>query len=251
MAIDEALLSCFNPESSDPIIRFYGWNPPALSLGRFQKAGEVLDFEQCCSSSIQIVRRISGGGVIYHADELTYSIICSPAHIPSASSVKDSFRVLTGFLLDFYHAVGLDASYAVESVSDNSSLGVRTAFCFAGKESFDILIQGRKIGGNAQRRLKNVVFQHGSIPVYNRADKGATFMRDKDPALALGSTSVFDCGVTTTADRLKVILAMSFKNNMAIDLVPSLMSTEEQFRYQQLYDHKYSTDSWNIRGESE
>ena len=172
MAIDEALLRSFDPESSLPVLRLYGWNPPALSLGRFQNAAEVLDLERCRADGVAVVRRVTGGGVIYHADELTYSLVCAPYQIPPASSVKDSFRVLTGFLLAFYRTLGLDAAYAVDAVPEGTRLGERTAFCFAGRESFDILADGRKIGGNAQRRLKGVIFQHGSIPLQNRAVTG-------------------------------------------------------------------------------
>ena len=93
------------------------------------------------ANDVSVVRRVSGGGTIYHAEELTYSIVCSPEHIPSTASVKDSFRVLTGFLIDFYGMLGLQARYAVDTVPDAERLGERTAFCFAGKETFDILIR--------------------------------------------------------------------------------------------------------------
>ena len=75
MAIDEALLRSFDPVSSPPILRLYGWSPPALSLGRFQKADQVLDLERCRADGVAVVRRVTGGGVIYHADELTLSLI--------------------------------------------------------------------------------------------------------------------------------------------------------------------------------
>src|SRR4051794_9669315 len=88
MAIDEALLNSFDPAGSQPVLRLYNWDPPALSLGRFQKAAEVLDLVRCRNERIDIVRRITGGGVIYHADELTYSLVCSPDQIPPAASVK-------------------------------------------------------------------------------------------------------------------------------------------------------------------
>jgi lipoate-protein ligase A len=172
MAIDEALLHSFDPALSLPVLRLYGWNPPALSLGRFQKAAEVLDMERCRDDGVAIVRRMTGGGVIYHADELTYSLVCAPGQIPPASSIKDSFRVLTGFLLAFYRALGLDAAYAVDAAPEGTRLGERTAFCFAGKESFDILANGRKIGGNAQRRLKGVIFSA-------RLDPAAKSCRDR------------------------------------------------------------------------
>jgi lipoate-protein ligase A len=114
MAVDEALLACFDPAVSAPVLRLYGWHPPAFSLGRFQDAGQVLDLEKCRETGIPVVRRITGGGVIYHADELTYSLVCAPRQVPPARSVKDSFRVLTSFLLRLYEKLGLTARYALD-----------------------------------------------------------------------------------------------------------------------------------------
>jgi len=123
MAIDEALFRCFDPASSRPILRLYGWQPPALSLGRFQKAGDDLDLARCAADNLAVVRRITGGGAIFHADELTYSLVCSPSQIPAATSIKDSFRILTSFLLGFYSVLGLQADYAVDLAPAGSRLG--------------------------------------------------------------------------------------------------------------------------------
>ena len=251
MAIDEALLNSFNKNSSNPILRIYGWNPPSLSLGRFQKAADVLDLERCGTDLLPIIRRISGGGVIYHADELTYSIVCSPEHVSSVSSVKESFRILTGFLIDFYHSLGLTASYALDSVSCVEPLGIRTAFCFAGKESFDIVIDGKKIGGNAQRRSKNVIFQHGSVPIANHALTGLMYMTDRSPKHAQGTTSLLDCGISTAPSQLKIMLVEAFKCRMAAEVFDCRLSSDEQQVSQLLLTEKYTTDRWNLQGEVE
>lgn len=250
MAIDEALLSSFVAQSSEPVLRLYGWRPAALSLGRFQAAGEVLDLERCRHESVPFVRRVSGGGVIYHAEELTYSIVCSPEHISTSASVKDSFRTLTSFLLAFYHRLGLNPSYAVDAVPDCRVLGSRTAFCFAGKESFDILIDGRKIGGNAQRRKKGIIFQHGSIPLLNCAAKGLGYMRDSNPAYALGVVSLSDCGITSERTELISLLTESFRYSLGAELKPTHLSEAEQDACQYHLENKYLTDRWNLFGEA-
>jgi lipoate-protein ligase A len=249
MAIDESLLSSFNPELSVPILRIYGWNPPSLSLGRFQQSEEVLDLKRCNSDSVSVVRRVSGGGTIYHADELTYSIVCSPDQIPSTTSVKDSFRVLTGFLINFYRTLGLNALYAIDAVCDAERLGTRTAFCFAGKEAFDILVDDKKIGGNAQRRLKNVIFQHGSIPVINRAHHGLQYMNDRSSEYAENTVSLFDCGVTSNIKQLKGLFVDSFKRHMGVETTISCLSLDEQRIAQELMVNKYCSDQWNLQGD--
>lgn len=249
MAVDEALLCSFDPELSGPILRTYGWNPPALSLGRFQHAEDVLDMERCRESGIKVVRRVSGGGVIYHADELTYCLVCTQQHIPPAASVKDSFRVLTGFLLEFYRSLGLEAGYAVDSHSDQACLGARTAFCFAGKETFDIQIDGMKIGGNAQRRLKNVIFQHGSIPIFNRAQQGLQFMKDRTSRYADACVSLSDCARQFEPANLTTQLVDAFKRHMGVIAVASELTSHEKGTMQSLLENKYTLDQWNLKGE--
>jgi lipoate-protein ligase A len=251
MAVDEALLNCFTPEHSPPVLRLYGWYPPALSLGRFQDAAQVLDLQRCSHDSVDIVRRVSGGGTIYHADELTYSIVCTQEQIPPATSVKDSFRVLTGFLIEFYRALGLDAAYAVDAEPDFAALGARTDFCFAGRETFDILIDRRKIGGNAQRRLKNVIFQQGSIPIVNRALTGLQYMRDCTPVYAENTVSLSDCGVSADIATLNRNFVEAFRSHMGVDTFMSGLSEDEQRMSDELYLKKYTSNSWNLQGDVE
>lgn len=248
MAIDDALLQNFDPDRSLPILRLYGWSPAALSIGRFQHAQDTLESMSCQAAGLPVVRRITGGGAIYHADELTYSIVCSPEQIPPASSVKDSFRVLTGFLLEFYRRLNLDVSYATESSDEPKQLGERTAFCFAGRETFDILVAGKKIGGNAQRRLKNRIFQHGSIPVVNHSETGLSFMRDQSPEHIRGATSLSECGVHSDADRLRQVIADAFQVHFGVTLIPEGLSKSESKAADLLLCQKYLSDSWNLEG---
>jgi lipoate-protein ligase A len=247
--MDEALLRSFDPFSSPPVLRLYGWNPPTLSLGRFQKADEVLDLERCRANGVAIVRRVTGGGVIYHADELTYALVCAPEQIPPTSSIKDSFRVLTGFLLAFYCRLGLDPSYAMDSAPDGTHLGERTPFCFAGKESFDILVTGRKVGGNAQRRQKGAIFQHGSIPLQNRAATGLSYMRDQSAEHIAGTASLAECGVTYDRKYLEQEIITAFKGYFEVRMSDETLSPAEQADANDLQRRKYSTALWNLHGE--
>lgn len=248
MAIDEALLSSFE-QSSQPVFRLYGWQPAALSLGRFQNAGEVLDIDLCRAGRVPVVRRISGGGVIYHADELTYSLVCSPDQIPETDSIKDSFRVLTGFLLQFYRSLGLDAVYALDVSAGAEKLGQRTPFCFAGRESFDIIVNGRKIGGNAQRRLKRVVFQHGSIPILNRMADGMLYLQQRPAYLEERVTCLAAEGVATDRVFLKSALKAAFCSTLQTSLLETELTDHEQLLAERLLCEKYLNDTWNLGGE--
>jgi lipoate-protein ligase A len=230
MAIDEALLDVFDPETSSPVFRLYGWSPPALSLGRFQDAAEALDLALCRSRGVPVVRRITGGGVIYHADELTYAVVCAPSHIPGGTSVKESFRNLNRFLLDFYRGLGLPAAYAADAEVGSHRLGVRTSYCFAGRECFDILAHGRKIGGNAQRRTRHAVFQHGSIPLDGSAAAGIRFLREKPAVRDLSVATLKSLGVDLPEADLKERLAAAFADALGATLVPSCLAPLEKER---------------------
>jgi lipoate-protein ligase A len=246
MAIDEALLESFDPDRSAPVFRLYGWRPPALSLGRFQEPASVLDLDRCRADGVPAVRRITGGGVIYHADELTYAIVCAPRHLPPASTIKDTFRHLTGFLLAFYRSLGIDARWAAEAAGEDARLGERTAFCFAGKEECDILADGRKIGGNAQRRLRNAIFQHGSIPLADTVETGLRYLRDRPADDALRVASLAELGVDIPPAELRARLAASFESSLGVALSPSVLTADESGRAAAMAAAKYAEYAWDL-----
>lgn len=249
MALDDALLQTFDPHRSLPVLRLYGWSTPTLSLGRFQNAQEVLDLDCCRAAGVPVVRRISGGGVIYHSGELTYSLVCAPEQIPAASSIKDAYRILTGFLLHFYRNLGLKAEYATDYADHGDCLGERTPFCFAGRESFDILVAGRKIGGNAQRRLKNIIFQHGSIPLIDTLQEGVTFMREQPVGLKERVTNLVAEGVVCDRDALVSGVVKAFTCHLNTELVANVNAAIELKTASELLHDKYLNDRWNLAGE--
>jgi lipoate-protein ligase A len=248
MAIDEALFRCFDPASSRPVLRLYGWQPQALSLGRFQKAGDDLDLDRCRADNLTVVRRITGGGAIYHSDELTYSLVCGPSQIPAATSVKESFRVLTSFLLGLYRALGLQAAYAADLATAGTRLGGRTPLCFAGKESYDILVNGRKLGGNAQRRSRQIIFQHGSIPLQNRVQQGLGYLKIKPQGIEQASTCLAEQGITADFDQLQQTLVAQFQAQLGASLQDDDLTADEQALSQRLAACKYCADCWNLEG---
>ncbi|CAG0985880.1 lipoate---protein ligase [Geobacteraceae bacterium] len=248
MAVDEALLQHFDPVASLPVLRLYGWEPPAFSLGRFQRADDALHLDRCAAAGIPVVRRITGGGVIYHAAELTYAVVCAPRHISDARGVKETFRALTGFLLRFYGNLGIEASWAVDS--PYRRFGGRTPLCFAGQEEYDIVADGRKIGGNAQRRLKDVIFQHGSLPLRCALAEALLFFQAPPRGLLEGTTSLAQLGVTTDPAWLRERLAAAFEESLGVDLVPSSLTAEEKATAARLGAERYGKEAWNLHGET-
>ena len=249
MALDEALLNCFQKDPTRPVLRLYGWSPATLSVGRYQDAAAALKLDLCKAEGVPLVRRMTGGGIIYHAAEVTYSVICAPEHLGDRTGVKDGFRKLCGFLLRTYERLGLDARFAVDVNPAGERLGERTPFCFAGKEEFDVVVNDRKIGGNAQRRLSGAILQHGSIPLENRVQQGLRYLKEPAPGAAR-SVSLAELGHTPDPEDLKRLLVESFQERLDAELVPEPLKDEEAVAASKLEEHKYRCPKWTLEGRS-
>lgn len=248
MALDEALLESFAGGDSPPALRLYGWSPAALSIGRYQDAAASLNLPVCRADSIPVVRRITGGGIIYHHRELTYSIVCSPAHLGSVSGIKDGFRRLCAFLLGTYRSLGLQPAFAVDRAEAGIALGIPSPFCFAGREAYDIVVDGRKIGGNAQRRKRHLIFQHGSIPLSGCVARAQKYLKAPAPE-AEQAVSLEELGVAVPVEILKERVAASFEEALGVTLRPEPTTSREDDAVCRLLETKYRCESWNMRGE--
>lgn len=199
-----------------PILRLYSWDSPALSLGKFQKPAEILNLRKCKENGVVIVKRITGGSVIYHSpDELTYSLVCH-SNFFGRISVKESYRKITSFLIEFYRRIGLEASYAKHWVKQTLSGSKKADFCFSRWQDYDILIKGKKVGGNAQKRNRNVIFQHGSIPFKLPDNLEDYFLSSESSRNKYSSLS--DLGIKNFSN-LKKILINSFENSFSAKLI--------------------------------
>lgn len=149
MAIDEALLETVDR----PSIRFYRWNHPALSFGYFGKFSDVTRH----APERDIVRRWTGGGIVFHGTDLTYSIVI-PANDPSFSeSAMSIYETTHDAIRTALAATGKNAELAkaaAPKISDS---------CFANAVRADVLWSGKKIAGAAQRRTRRGLLQQGSI----------------------------------------------------------------------------------------
>lgn len=159
MAIDEALFSLFENESL-PVFRIYDWEK-SFTCGISQDFSKVFAVVNKKEYKENFAKRITGGGVLFHGHDISYSLIIPNSYMKSLT-VKQSYEKICTFLLEFYKGLGLDAIYAKEDKKISLS---KNEFCQIGFEEYDILINGKKLGGNAQRRTKKFIFQHGSIPL--------------------------------------------------------------------------------------
>jgi lipoate-protein ligase A len=161
MAIDEALLET----AVVPTIRFYRWRSPALSFGYFGKFSDVAIY----AAERDLVRRWTGGGIVFHGDDLTYSIVI-PASDPvfdesSIAIYKKIHRALCGALVKTGQraVVAGDVDPGGFSATTRAAVNASGYNCFANPVHADVMIDGRKIAGAAQRRTRRGLLQQGSI----------------------------------------------------------------------------------------
>jgi lipoate-protein ligase A len=162
MALDKVIFERFL-EDGVPVLRIYRFNQPSFTYGVSQNASSELDLEKCATDGVGIAKRMTGGGVLFHNDEITYSFVCTKLDVGEPEGVFVSYREICTFILRFYQSLGLKADFAFSS-QGFKDVSATHALCSASHEKFDIAINGRKIGGNAQKRKRQVIFQHGSIP---------------------------------------------------------------------------------------
>jgi lipoate-protein ligase A len=172
MAMDEALLQT----ATQPTLRFYGWRQPSLSFGYFGRFADV----SAEAPRRELVRRWTGGGIVLHGDDLTYSIILPR---PNAAALPSP-----GHLYHHIHAAIRDALGAQTEVALATANSPKISdACFANAVIADVVMEGQKIAGAAQRRTRVGLLHQGSIqyahlPVSFREDFAAALSEDFEVA---------------------------------------------------------------------
>jgi lipoate-protein ligase A len=164
MAFDESLAQSLLISDHAHVVRVYGWQPPAISLGWHQDVNEI-DVEKAAAAGVDVVRRPTGGRAILHSDEVTYSVVM----VATRRGVLSVYQSISEALTRGLRALG--APVALEKSQPHFPSLYRfpsSVACFASAARYEIQISGRKLVGSAQRRYarpdgREVVLQHGSI----------------------------------------------------------------------------------------
>ncbi len=199
MAVDEALLR----EVREPILRIYDWSVPAVSLGYFQTAA--------IARERPFVRRYTGGGLVDHAHDVTYTIILPRSHPWLELSMPESYRLIHEGVQAALTACG------IASQLTPAALAVESDACFAKPVRFDIVAGASKLSGAAQRRTREGLLHQGSILL-------------PDPAQNASLRDAF---------------AEAFSARLDLALKPSDLTAAESSRATDLERDRYSTDAWN------
>jgi lipoyl(octanoyl) transferase len=152
MAVDELMLTEM-PNLGRPVLRLYGWTEPAATFGYFQRYTDVARMTRLRP----LIRRPTGGGLVPHDADWTYSAALPATHEWYALRAPESYRRLHEWLRNAFQRTAVTTSLA--PVRNKDSPGQ----CFVGAEQSDLLFQGRKIAGAAQRRNRQGLLIQGSV----------------------------------------------------------------------------------------
>ena len=229
MAVDEAIAEHVAKGSSPPTIRFYKWNPSAVSVGYFQVLSDEVDISECDTHNIDYVRRRTGGGAVYHDKELTYSVI-APEHL-FPKDIIQSYREICSWIIAGLATLDIQAEFIPIN---------------------DIITNGKKISGNAQTRKAGVLQQHGTILFDVDVDKMFSLLKVpnekiKDKIVATVKERVTSVTHQTqcTEDQLYKALLSSFSTNKSVSFAP--LTAEEEQLADELARKKYAAAEWNLQ----
>lgn len=221
MAIDEYLMTHV---TDTPIFRIYGWSNPCVSIGYFQSI-EDIDFQKCKIEAVDVVRRITGGGSVFHEKELTYSFV-SRKYPPK---IIDSYQEICQIIVSGLNTLGIDAKFSPLN---------------------DITIDGKKVGGNAQTRKNGALLQHGTILL--EVNKEKMFSLLKVPAEKISDKKISDAKyrvsqISKTFDQVAESLKNSLKLVFGCQTVPTTLKQSELESCKKIAKDRYSNPDWTLK----
>jgi lipoate-protein ligase A len=158
MATDFAILEAVARGEQPPTLRFYKWDKPTITIGYFQSPQEEVYLENAKTQAVNVIRRITGGGTVFHDQELTYSLVIPTSHPLIKGEILDSFKIVCQPLIEALNRLGIPAEYQPIN---------------------DITAGDKKISGNAQIRKQGVLLQHGTILLNIEKESIATLLTGK------------------------------------------------------------------------
>lgn len=235
MALDEAILESVASGAEKPTLRLYGWKPAAVSIGFFQGLHEEVDVESCAEHGVDIVRRITGGGAVFHQAEVTYSIAIPETSPLAPKSILDSYGILCAGVVEGLRLLGIESSFAPIN---------------------DIVSGGKKVSGNAQTRKKNCLLQHGTVLL--DVDVDLMFELLKVPSEKAKGKLIADVkervtGVNAILGRkvdfqeAEEALAVGFSRALGAELADAKPSPAELDRAVEISRTKFADPSWTGR----
>jgi len=244
MAIDEAILQSRLNNLTPNTIRFYQWQPSAVSIGKNQNPTETVYVDNCRKLGVDLIRRNSGGGTVFHDSkgELTYSVTASTRDL-HASDITEVYTSIYAAVTDALRLLGIPADF---SPGDQ-------------KNCPNLTVNNRKISGSAQTVKRNIVQQHGTLLLNVNLPLMFQLLRVKNVDTCSLAAQIAERKITSvqnelghavTVETVVNALAQGFKAMLKINLKPAELTLYEQALAKKLCNSKYSTDSWNKKGKT-
>jgi lipoate-protein ligase A len=254
MAVDEAIMILHSQNKVPPTLRFYSWEPAALSLGYFQKAKTEIDYQNCQDEGVDLVRRLTGGRAILHDQELTYSIIISEDYKLLSDSIEKSYQQISKGLVSGLQALGIPAELKAVEKGKKTPAG-HSAACFDAPSWYEVILDNKKLIGSAQRRKNNVILQHGSLPLAIAAKKIfrlLNYSSEKQRKRArrifsAKSTSLNKEGYNFSDSVLEKSLTAGLGQALGVEFERGELTRPEKKLAQKLAEEKYKDQKWTYK----
>jgi lipoate-protein ligase A len=236
MAVDSALLDGVESGTSGPLVRVYAWDPPTVSTGNSQRVSRELDLAACEEAGFGVVRRPTGGRAVLHAGELTYSVVGRSGVPPLGGSIAETYDAVARALLLSLRRLGVVAELATVPTTARGR-GEVAPPCFVSAGRSEVVVEGRKLVGSAQRRLGGAVLQHGSVLLngtHTRLADVLRLRRESDrkalrAALAAKTTDLTTLlGRPVSYDEVAGAMRFGFSNAWDIRLVEARLTHDER-----------------------
>lgn len=250
MAIDEAImLEIAKGTQTTPTLRFYGWNPPTLSIGYSQSFAKEVSEQACQTAGIDIIRRPTGGRAVLHQYELTYSIIAPEVDEHVSGTVVQSYLKISRALLQGFQALGIP----VEMTAYGNKPTLGSAACFDAPSWYELVVDGRKLVGSAQMRKRGIILQHGSIILHFDIELLFRLLKFPNEAVRQRFQTAFRakacaldevCARPISREELEQEICRGLIERMSICLKEAPLTSAETDQLEVL-TAKYRSDEWN------
>lgn len=271
MAIDEAMMNaCVRQNGAPATIRFYDWSHPAVSIGCLQRIRGNFDLDQVKELGLDTVRRPTGGRAVLHKGDLTYSLVFAEDNPVIPRGVLASYQKISQAVQRGLWRLGIPSQLCpqsrVSSLCHSSKRKIsRSPFCFSGVAQYEILVHGKKIMGNAQKRTKGACLQQASIMVedqheliqrlFPQQELGTKGQRGKGTeeqrrcashSEFISLEEAFGCPVSVSL--IKEALIRGFEEIFHLSFTFGSLTGWEEEEAARLVQEKYSQDLWNKEG---
>ena len=245
MAIDEAILTYRMRNEVPNTIRFFRWKPSAVSIGKFQITQNEVQIENCQKLNVDVVRRITGGGTVYHdsESEITYSVTANKQEL-GTQDITSIYQLIYKGLVEALKTLGITADFQQGNA----------------KTCPNLTVKGRKISGSAQTHKNGTVLQHGTLLLDIDLQKMFTLLNvpwAQDCMQIVNIAEKKHTSINTELQRkispneVQKALISGFQTAFNTELKETQLTEQETALARKLCKEKYSTTEWNLQGNTD